>query len=47
MDLRTGMKGQGVRLMNETRIANIELFSEIEELESKFAPSGAATLGDL
>ena len=32
--------------MNETRIANIE-FVEIEELESKVAPSGAATLGDL
>ena len=33
--------------MNETRIANIELVIEIEELETKIAPSGAATLGDL
>ena len=33
--------------MNKTKIANIELVAEIEELESKIAPSGAATLGDL
>jgi hypothetical protein len=33
--------------MNETKIANIEMISEIEELETKIAPSGAATLGDL
>lgn len=33
--------------MNETRIVNIELVTEIEELEEKIAPSGAATLGDL
>jgi hypothetical protein len=33
--------------MNETRIVNIELGVEIEELETKIAPSGAATLGDL
>jgi hypothetical protein len=32
--------------MNETRM-NIELVAEIEELETKIAPSGAATLGDL
>jgi len=34
------------RKMNETRM-NIELVAEIEELETKIAPSGAATLGDL
>ena len=33
--------------MNETKIVNIDLATEIEELESKIAPSGAATLGDL
>jgi hypothetical protein len=33
--------------MNETKIASIELGVEIEELETKIAPSGAATLGDL
>ena len=33
--------------MKDTRIANIELVAEIEELETKIAPSGAATLGDL
>ncbi len=38
---------QGVKQMNQTRIANIELVVEIEELETKIAPSGAATLGDL
>ena len=38
---------QGVKFMNETKIANIELVAEIEELETKIAPSGAATLGDL
>ena len=32
--------------MNEARIANVELIIEIEELESKIAPSGAATLGE-
>ena len=32
--------------MSETRM-NIELIAEIEELETKIAPSGAATLGDL
>jgi hypothetical protein len=38
---------QGVEQVNETRIVNIELVAEIEELETKIAPSGAATLGDL
>ncbi len=38
---------QGVKQMNATRIVNIELVAEIEELETKIAPSGAATLGDL
>ena len=33
--------------MNDTKIANITLVAEIEELETKIAPSGAATLGDL
>ena len=33
--------------MTDTRIANIELITEIEELENKIAPSGCATLGDL
>ena len=33
--------------MTDTRIANIELIAEIEELENKIAPSGCATLGDL
>jgi hypothetical protein len=33
--------------MNETKIANIEMIGEIEELETRIAPSGAATLGDL
>jgi hypothetical protein len=33
--------------MKETRIASIEFVAEIEELETKIAPSGAATLGDL
>jgi hypothetical protein len=33
--------------MNETGIACIELPAGIEELETKIAPSGAATLGDL
>jgi hypothetical protein len=32
--------------MSEMGIANVELVAEIEELESKVAPSGAATLGD-
>ena len=32
--------------MNDTKIVNIELVAEIEELEMKVAPSGAATLGD-
>ena len=40
MNLRQGV------VMNETRM-NIELVAEIEELETKIAPSGAATLGDL
>lgn len=34
-------------IMSETKIVNIELVTEIEELESKTAPSGAATLGEL
>ena len=34
-------------MKNETRIVNITLAAEIEELETKLAPSGAATLGDL
>ena len=33
--------------MKTTKIVNIELVAEIEELELKLAPSGAATLGDL
>ena len=33
--------------MNGTRIANTELTAGIEELETRIAPSGAATLGDL
>jgi hypothetical protein len=33
--------------MSETKIVNIEFVAEIEELETKIAPSGAATLGDL
>jgi hypothetical protein len=33
--------------MKETRNVNMEVVAEIEELESKIAPSGAATLGDL
>ena len=37
----------GASLMYETRIVTIELVAEIEELETKIAPSGAATLGDL
>ena len=32
--------------MNDTKIVNIESVAEIEELEMKIAPSGAATLGD-
>jgi len=32
--------------MNQTMM-HIELVAEIEELETKIAPSGAATLGDL
>jgi hypothetical protein len=33
--------------MKETRIVSMEAVAEIEELEAKIAPSGAATLGDL
>ena len=40
MNLRQGV------VMNEAGM-NIELAVEIEELETKIAPSGAATLGDL
>jgi hypothetical protein len=33
--------------MRETRNVNMDVAAEIEELEAKIAPSGAATLGDL
>ena len=38
-------RNHGGAKMSEIKL-NIDLIAEIEELETKIAPSGAATLGD-